>query len=694
MRHRGPILLALAGAMLSLRLVSPVETSPNVILITIDTLRADYLGCYGKTGIETPTLDALAADGTRFTRAYCQAPMTPPSHASILTGTYPATHGVRDFTSSGLRQGFPTLAGILKRGGYRTAAFISAYVLDSVWGLGQGFDLYHDRFAPKEFHGTNPGNVQRKAGETIDRVLEWLGGDQRGPYFLWVHLYDPHHDYNPPEPYRSRYARDLYAGEVAYTDRELGRLMGALKTRGDYDRSLIVATSDHGEAFGEHGESEHGFFVYETTIRIPLIIKLPRSSAATTRIVESIVETVDIAPTILQATRTGPATGMQGSGLVSAMLGKPIGASQAVYAETFYPRNTFGWSDLAAYGEGKYKYIEAPRPELYDLVSDPGERENLYARQQAVAGNLRQKLLQLRGRQTPSPARPTTGPDPQRIEALRALGYVAVAVPARIPPGQKGLIDPKDRVHIFNKILLAMQASDAGAMERSNSLLNEVVTEDPDLFIGHYSLGVNKLKAGANEEALRHFSKAGSLNPGFELTEINRASALARLGRVDEAISVLRELLRQNPTRLEAQRQLGLLYSRTKNHTGAMETYRAILAQRSGDAEATKFLGVAEVEAELYEQGMKTLRKAIGLGAADALAHNFLGIALANSGQPREAVAAYQTALTIKKDYHQARLNLSFALLKTGQTTEARKEFALLCQQNAPLCRQYQKYFE
>jgi len=271
---------------------------------------------------------------------------------------------------------------------------------------------------------------------------------------------------------------------------------------------------------------------------------------------------------------------------------------------------------------------------------------------------------------------------------------VAVTVPARIRPGQKGLIDPKDRVHIFNKILLAMQASDAGALERSNTLLNEVVTEDPDLFIGHYSLGVIKLKAGANEEALRYFSKAASLNPGFDLTEMNRASALARLGRMDAAISVLRELLRRNPTRLEAQRQLGLLYSRAKDQTRAMETYRAILAQRSGDAEATKFLGIAEVEAELYEQGMKTLRKAIGLGAADALAHNFLGIALANSGQPREAVAAYQTALTIKKDYHQARLNLSFALLKAGQTTEARREFALLCQQNPPLCRQYQKYFE
>jgi arylsulfatase A-like enzyme/Flp pilus assembly protein TadD len=674
--------------------VASQAARPNVLLVTIDTLRADYVACFGKAGIETPVLDALAADGTRFTRAYCQAPMTPPSHASILTGVYPPTHGVRDFTSTGLPKGFPTLAGHLKRAGYTTAAFVSAYVLDAVWGLNQGFDLYYDRFTPRELMGANPGNVQRRAGETIGYVLDWLARGPRTPYFLWVHLYDPHHDYNPPEPFKTRYARDPYAGEVAYADRELGRLVEALKARGDYDRTLIVATSDHGEAFGEHEEAEHGFFVYETTARVPLIVKLPRSEGTPPGTFSDIVESVDLAPTILQVTRTAiPAeAAMQGKGLLGRLLGKGGPASRTAYCESLYPRNTFGWSDLASLSEGTLKYIDAPRPELYDLSLDPGERDNLYTRQRAVADGMRRKLATFRsGLRTASASQAPA--DSQRVEALRALGYVAVAVPVPAGTGAAGLADPKDRVGTFNKVLLAMQASDAGAFDRSNRLLVEVLADDPQLFIGHYSLGVNALKLGDNRAALEHFTRARALNPGFDLTEMNRASALARLGRVDEAIAALAEVVRQNPSRLEPRRQLALLYTRKREHVKAIDLYRQILAERPDDPEATKFLGIAQVEAEQYPDGAKTLARAIALGAADALAHNSLGIALGNLGQVRDAIASYRRALEIKRDYHQARLNLAFALVRAGETAEGRREFDALCRDNPRLCEQYRKYF-
>ena len=670
------------------------QTRPNVILITIDTLRADYLGCYGNTRIPTPNLDALAAQGTIFDRAYCQAPMTPPSHASILTGTYPPTHGVRDFTSSGLRAGFPTLASILKRSGYNTAAFVSAYVLDSVWGFNQGFDYYYDHFEPKEFQGVNPGNVQRKAGETITLANDWLSKKPRTPYFLWVHLFDPHHDYNPPEPFHSRYASDLYGGEVAYADHELGRLFDALRANGDWDRSLIVAVSDHGEGRGEHEEYEHGFFLYEATLRIPLIVKLPKGATKQAPRIRDVVASVDIAPTIVQvaqaqADRQVP---MQGRGLLAQVLGKGGASASIAYGETLYPRTTFGWSELAAFVEGNFKYIEAPSPELYDLVADPEEQSNLYATRRAMADGLRQKLNLARSRMA-NQTGAASSTDSERIEALRALGYVAVSVPIKQGPGQPGLADPKDKIGQFNKVLLALQATDAGALSKSSALLGEVIREEPGLFIAHYSLGVNKLKSGEFQAALEDFERARDLNPSFELTELNRATALARLGRGDEAAAILQALVKENPARLNPRRQLALLYTRQKKYEEAISIYRDILRERPGDAHAVKSLGITEVDAGRYAEGSASLESAINLGAADALTYNSLGIAQTNLGNIADAVASYRKALSIKSDYHQARLNLSFALLKAGDTVEARQEFDRLCRENARLCQQYRSYF-
>ena len=670
------------------------QTRPNVILITIDTLRADYLGCYGNTRIPTPNLDALAAQGTIFDRAYCQAPMTPPSHASILTGTYPPTHGVRDFTSSGLRAGFPTLASILKRSGYNTAAFVSAYVLDSVWGFNQGFDYYYDHFEPKEFQGVNPGNVQRKAGETITLANDWLSKKPRTPYFLWVHLFDPHHDYNPPEPFHSRYASDLYGGEVAYADHELGRLFDALRANGDWDRSLIVAVSDHGEGRGEHEEYEHGFFLYDATLRIPLIVKLPKGATKQAPRIRDVVASVDIAPTIVQvaqaqADRQVP---MQGRGLLAQVLGKGGASASIAYGETLYPRTTFGWSELAAFVEGNFKYIEAPSPELYDLVADPEEQSNLYATRRAMADGLRQKLNLARSRMA-NQTGAASSTDSERIEALRALGYVAVSVPIKQGPGQPGLADPKDKIGQFNKVLLALQATDAGALSKSSALLGEVIREEPGLFIAHYSLGVNKLKSGEFQAALEDFERARDLNPSFELTELNRATALARLGRGDEAAAILQALVKENPARLNPRRQLALLYTRQKKYEEAISIYRDILRERPGDAHAVKSLGITEVDAGRYAEGSASLESAINLGAADALTYNSLGIAQTNLGNIADAVASYRKALSIKSDYHQARLNLSFALLKAGDTVEARQEFDRLCRENARLCQQYRSYF-
>ena len=342
---------------------------PSVILITIDTLRADHVGCYGAQTVKTPTLDALAHDGVVFERAISQVPLTWPSHAVIMTGTYPFQNGVQDFTGQPLAPQFRSVAQAFKQAGYATGAVVSAFVLDRSWGLARGFDFYDDAFSAQTFEQKDIGLVDRRAGESVAHAIAWLKKTPRRPFFLWLHLYDPHSPYDPPEPYRSEYRSHLYDGEIAYADHELGNLMAWLKQNHLYDSSLIVALSDHGESLGEHGEDEHGFFLYNATVHVPLIVKPPAGSG-------------------IPAARRPRARGNRGRGPDASATGRTEGFggcdSRAVpvacvirnqaqppkdpaYSETFYPFSSFGWSPLHALESERFHFIEAPKPELYDL---------------------------------------------------------------------------------------------------------------------------------------------------------------------------------------------------------------------------------------------------------------------------------------------------------------------------------------
>ncbi|MFQ5737851.1 MAG: sulfatase-like hydrolase/transferase [Acidobacteriota bacterium] len=664
----------------------------NVVLITVDTLRADYLGCYGNSKVLTPALDGLAADGILFESAYCQVPLTPPSHACILTGTYPATHGLRDFTSSHLRPGAVTMASILRDKGYRTGAFVSAFVLDRSWGFSRGFDRYDDDFDLEAFRGVNPGNVQRRAGETMRRVLPWLEAT-RLPFFLWVHLYDPHHDYDPPSPFKERYSADPYAGEVAYTDFEIGKLLGALKALGAYRNSLIVATSDHGESLGEHGEEEHGFFLYESTVRIPLIIKLPSVYEVTRPRADGLAQTVDLLPTVLQVLRipSQPEWKIEGRGLLSVILGKKSQDAFS-YGETLYPRTTFGWSSLRTYRRGVYKFIDAPRAELYNLAADPQESRNLYASERARANQLRQEMKTLTSRFGSSNPAAHSEADAETLERLSALGYAAVSRPVPLAEAIT-LPDPKDKIEIYNRITKGLQASEAGRLRASNSIFEKVLKQDPRVFIVPYSMGLNYLKLRQPAEALEAFNRARELNPEFASIDANAARALSLLGRVPEAIELLRKVINAHPGRISAQRLLAGLYSRRGDFTQAIRIYRSILKERPADRQALKFLGIALVENQEYARGLESLSGAIGLGVDDALIRNSQGIALDNLGKPAEAVSSYRKALEFKSDYPQPRLNLAFALLKSGQREAAVQEFNQLCRISPQLCRRYRSQF-
>lgn len=423
-------LLTLAGAGCA---PSPPATPTAIVLITLDTTRADRLTPYGFMNASMPALDRLAREGVLFDQAISVAPLTVPAHASILTGLLPPSHGLRDNDATPLRPERLTLAESLKEQGFRTAAFVGASVLARDRGLDQGFDHY-DEVSSASLAG---GSHDRPAGAVIDAALEWLEGVDRQSFFLWVHLYDAHRPYSPPEPFASQYAHDPYLGEIAYTDSEIGRLLTALDQLPPA-RSLVIVAGDHGESLGEHGERDHGIFVYENVMRVPLIVRAP---SITPRRVGSVVSLTDIAPTTL-ALAGFPIRRMDGVSRVDVMRGNP--SEEEAYSESHYPIQ-FGWSPLRALRDGRYKLIDAPRAELYDLTNDPHEVNNLSHERPALAAAMRRRLDQLAHPTDASLAGSAeTHAGSEVRQRLAALGYLSTSGStdhSRPAPDPKDCID-------------------------------------------------------------------------------------------------------------------------------------------------------------------------------------------------------------------------------------------------------------
>ena len=399
----------------------PAPADLNVVVVTLDTLRADRLGCYGFRGVETPNIDAVAAEGVLFEQATSTVPLTLPSHTSIFTGLIPPHHGVRDNGGFFVEEKTTTLAERLKEGGYATGAFVGAWVLDSRWGLDQGFDHYSDRFDLSKYKVVNLGTVQKKGDEVMDLALAWLEGVKAKKFFAWVHLYDPHTPYEPPEPFLSRYPGQQYLGEVAYTDQVVGRLVSWLKGAGVWDRTILVLLADHGESLGEHGENAHTFFVYDATPARPA-----RSCArpgATGAAAGAQVSTVDLMPTVLDLVGLAPQPGIDGRSLARLVLHPAADSPGVAYSETYFPRFHYGWQHLRSMRDGRWKYIEAPTPELYDVQQDPGETKNVYKAYSRRAEDLRLLLEKMAGSGVQAAPDEATL-DPETLQRLAALGYV------------------------------------------------------------------------------------------------------------------------------------------------------------------------------------------------------------------------------------------------------------------------------
>ena len=641
----------------------------NVVLITIDTLRSDRVSAYGSDLVDTPNIDRFASEGVLFSNAASTVPFTLPAHSSILTGLYPPGHGVRENVGYTLDPGIPTLAEVLSSGGWNTAGFVSAFVLDGRWGIGRGFDHYFDDFDLAEFDTPNLSSVQRSGDVTIAEAVRWLDSRPKSsPFFLWLHLYDPHDPYTPPEPFKSMYPNRPYEGEVAYTDSLIGEFRTSLEERGLLDRSLVILTADHGEGLGDHGEASHGFFVYDTTIHVSLIVRPPAGLVAG-RVVDSAVSHVDIFPTILDAARLAAPKAVHGQSLLPMVAGENVELDRGVYSESLYPLLHYGWAPLRVIRTGNRKLISAPRPEVFDFRTDPHEVKNLAGAQPGLVEDLEARLTALRGRIEVETAAIRGGPDldPQTLAQLQALGYAA---------GQGGVSleeeadrprsDPKDKIGVHRTIMRAQSqmSKDQEAAERS---LVAVLEEDPDILDAHQMLGQLTSTQNRHQEALEHFRRALELEPEHKNSLMGMASSYRALGRKDEALVGYRRLLQVSGHDTRAT----LAIADIEFNRGNLEEAAAALDEAAETTEAPALISnkLGEVRAEQGRpsEAMTLFARAVEEKGDFALPHFNLAVLYEEGGDAQRAISEYEKAIELAPKYHEAQFNLGRLVGYLGQ---------------------------
>ena len=621
---------------------------PIVILITLDTTRADRMDFLGSEKGLTPNLDILAKDGTVFNRAFSHVPLTPPSHATILTGTYPEYNHVDDFGSR-LGKDVPYLPEILHAHGYRTAAFVSSVILDPIVGSAPGFERGFDIY-DAGFHHRRPGedrykSIERRADEVVSRAEDWLQNRRPGPFFLWLHFYDAHDPYDPPEPYKTKYADAPYDGEIAYTDSAVGKFFEYLRQKNLYDPAMISVMADHGEALGDHGETAHGVFLYDETIHVPLVIKLPKGRAAGRRIDRRAV-LVDVSPTILQAAGLPLPKEMQGESQLAEMGAAPGQAmppgDRPAFAETVYPRKAFGFSALRALRSGKYLFLDAPRKELYDQSADANATRNLAASAAAVTETLAQQTEEFRKKVSRTAAGSSQAMNPQAEQNLNALGYVA-SDDVKVGPGiQDTGADPKDKVETVN-------------------LLHDAIL---DIENTHY------------EDAIPLLKKVLSTDPGIPMAYMQLGTAYSWLKQYDEAIPILRKAVEMRPDTLMPNYLLGLALSETGEWAASVPYFEAA-SQKSPKWGALHFsLAAAYARIDRGADAEKELRKTLEVNPKDFRAHLVLGRMLSLNGSPAKAIPILKEAVNLQPQSLPAHLFLADAYSGVGQMANARRERA------------------
>jgi choline-sulfatase len=621
--------------------------SSSVVLITLDTTRADRMGFLGSERGLTPNLDIVARQAIVFEKAYTQAPLTTVSHATILTGTYPQFHRVNDFGTR-LPSRIPYLPDLLREHGYRTAAFVGCVVLDPRNGLApgfdRGFDVYDAGYSLRSAGQDRYETVERRADKVVARALQWLGQNSAHPFFLWVHLYDPHQPYDPPAPYAKRFASDPYDGEIAAADAALAKLFGYLRQHGLYSGSVIAVMADHGEALGQHGEETHGVFLYDETVHVPLFIKLPQERFAGRR-VTSRARLVDVAPSILEAVGISVPAEIQGESLLRILA--PDAADRPVYSETDYPEQGFGWSAISSLREGKYLFVQAPRRELYDVSVDPLAAHNIAEKQKTVADTLAARLAEIQKRysSTTGPMNQTANMTPNQTAALAALatlGYVAHN--AKGGNVTATVADPKDKIVVANQLQDATLLVDTDRPTQAIPLLEKVVASDPGIYfaqlelglaegnrrnypkavapltratelmaesgIAQYALGIALFETGDEKTAALHLEKAVALMPESADAHFSLAAVYARIDRVPEAVRELHSALGIDPGHYQANLLMGRILSLQGNPREAVPNLEGAIKARPLSREAHLFLADAYEQLGMEAEAMSEREKA------------------------------------------------------------------------------------
>jgi arylsulfatase A-like enzyme/predicted Zn-dependent protease len=644
----------------------------NYILISVDTLRADRIGCYGFSGIETPSIDLFAERGVRFERCIAQTPLTLPSHTSLLTGTPPTFHGVRDNGGFLVPQQLVTLAELFKEQDYQTAAFVAAYVLDSKWGLNQGFDFYFDRFDLSKYKTISLGNVQRRGDEVIDETIHWLDQNSKHKFFTWVHLYDPHTPYDPPSPFKDKYPNRHYLGEIAYTDNQLGRLWRYLEENDLLSNTILVFVSDHGESLGEHKESTHGFFIYQEGIHVPLIFVTPFEKLHGI-VRTSVVSLVDVMPTILEMADVPIPTHVQGHSLLPFFMGEEELKSNFAYSETFYPRFHYGWSELTSVQDERFKLIIAPRLELYDLRDDPEERNNLLATLPEEARRLKNLADDFIERSSQNALQlDYSHIDEEARQKLTALGYIGTFTDvSSLKEKRPG--DPKDKIVVFNQLSEARELGLKGNFEQAERLVEQIIQDDPDVIDAYFTLGNLYFKEGKFEKALESFFKALEKKPDDAFTAINIANSYISMGDFNEAETFLLDIIEALPPDSQIHFILGNINYFQKEYEEALKNYEKCLELNPSSASAYNGIGGIYVIQGNLDEAENYLEKAKDLNPQLRNLHYNLAQLYEEKDDLQQAIKEYQAELENIPHNFRACFNLSRIYRILGQTEDEQK---------------------
>jgi arylsulfatase A-like enzyme/Tfp pilus assembly protein PilF len=650
--------LAAAAVAVAAALLAAVQAQtprPNVLLITLDTVRADRLGAYGYTKGATPALDRLAREGVRFADATTQAPLTAPAHAAILTGLYPARLGVRDNAATPIPDAVTTAAEAFKAGGYRTGGFVGAFILTAPYGFAQGFDLFDADFP--NFSDSMKLQVQRRGAAVVDAASTWLDGGGTEPFFAWVHLYDAHAPYDAPPPFSAKFRTSPYDGEIAYVDGCIARLVAALERGGRLDRTIVAVVADHGESLGEHGEEEHGMFLYEGVLRIPWILRLPGGTRAGRTVTEQ-VRAIDVLPTLgaLAGVSLPRVDGESVTGLIE---GRTRAEEPPSYAETFYPRWHYGWSELKSIRADHWKYIDAPKPELYDMRADPGERRNASGARAPLAAGLGAALT---GIATSFGAAATTQapqPDAETLARLRSLGYVGMAAPASAARGA----DPKDMIAkaeaFRGGLSRAMDSLGRNQPDAAIAQLKRLLVENERSFELHLFLGDAYTVKRQFEHALGEYAAAALVNPQSAAPALSSARAHLAAGDTTRALQKAIEASGIEPGSAEVARVRAMIHERAGRTSDAIADYTAAVRANGSDTQARARLASLAMRLKRFDIAQPQFDTLLRMGYRPSRMHFGLAQIAEAQGDVKRAAAEYRETVRLEPSFADAKAALA-----------------------------------